>query len=385
MYLLKLIYRNTFRHKLRTALTILGVTIAILTFSILRTLVSAWYAGAEAASPVRLITRNSISLNFPLPIAYKERISRISEVKNVSYATWFSGIYITEKNFIPNFAIDPETFLDLYPEYLLPKDQKNAFIRDRTAAIAGRRVAERFNWKVGDTIPLIGTIYPGTWNFTLRGIYDGAEQGTDDTQLFFHWDYLNERLKRTAPHQADRVGIYIVGITNPDLASEVAEAIDNTFRHSLAETMTETEKSFQLGFIAMTEAIVVVIQLISFMVIIIIMAVVANTMVMTERERIGEYAIMKALGFGGRHLSTLIFGESLFITLAGCIFGIALAFPAAGIFREQIGMYFPVFNISTHIILIDIAISVIVAMAAAIFPTGSAIQIRVAEGLRRIG
>lgn len=385
MYLLKLIYRNTFRHKLRTLLTILGVTIAILTFSILRTLVNAWYAGVEASSAVRLITRNSTSLAFPLPIAYKEKISRIPGVKNVSYATWFSGIYISEKNFIPNFAIDPKTFLDLYPEYLLPEDQKIAFLRDRTAAIAGRKVAERFNWKVGDTIPLIGTIYPGTWNFTLRGIYDGAEQGTDDTQLFFQWDYLNERLKKTTPHQADRVGIYIVGITSPDLASEVAGAIDNMFRNSLAETMTETEKSFQLSFIAMTEAIVVVIQLISFMVIIIIMAVVANTMVMTERERIGEYAIMKALGFGGRHLSAIIFGESLFITLTGCIFGIALAFPAAGIFREQIGMYFPVFNISIHTILIDIATSIIVAMAAAIFPAGRAMQIRIAEGLRRIG
>ncbi|MGQ3684584.1 MAG: ABC transporter permease [Candidatus Loosdrechtia sp.] len=385
MYILKLIFRNTFRHKLRTLLTILGVTIAILTFTILRTLVNAWYAGVEASSPARLITRNSISLTFHLPIAYKERISRTPGVKSVSYATWFSGIYISEKNFIPNFAIDPETFLGLYPEYLLPEDQKNAFLRDRTAAVAGRKVAERFNWKVGDTVPLTGTIYPGTWNFILRGIYDGAELDTDETQLFFHWEYLNEQLKKTASHRADHVGIYIIGITNPALASEVSEAIDNMFQNSLAETMTETEKSFQLGFIAMTEAIVVVIQLISFMVILIIMAVVANTMVMTERERIGEYAIMKALGFGGRHLAIIIFGESLVITMAGCIAGIALAFPAAGIFRELIGMYFPVFTISTLTILVDIATSIMVAMIAALFPASRAIQIRVAEGLRRIG
>ncbi len=385
MYMLKLVLRNTLRHKLRTFLTILGITVAILAFGILRTLVNAWYAGVEASSSTRLITRNSISLVFFLPLSYKEKIRQIPGVKIVSYAVWFNGTYISEKNFIPNFAIEPKTFLDLYPEYVLPEDQKAAFLRDRRAAIAGRKVAERFGWKVGDTIPLKGTIFPGSWDFVLHGIYHGAEKNTDETQLFFHWDYLNENLKKRVPNLADHVGIYIIGITNPDMAAEVSETVDKTFKNSLAETLTETEKSFQMNFISMTEAIVVVIQLVSLMVIIIIMAVVANTMAMTARERIGEDAIMKTLGFGGWHITVLICGESLLITLTGCALGIALTFPAADIFSTKIGAYFPVFNVSIKTILMDIASSVFVSLVSALFPAWHAVRIRIADGLRRIG
>ena len=149
--------------------------------------------------------------------------------------------------------------------------------------------------------------------------------------MFFHWNYLNERLKKTTPRRADQTGVYIIAIDNPDQAAEISEAVDKTFKNSLAETLTETEKAFQMSFVSMTQAIVTVIQLVSFMVIIIIMAVVANTMAMTARERIGEYAIMKTLGFGGWHIAILIFGESLVITMTGCVLGITLTFPARGI------------------------------------------------------
>ncbi len=385
MYILKLIFRNALRHKLRTFLTILGITIAILAFGILRTLVNAWYAGVEASSSTRLITRNSISLVFFLPISYKDKISQIPGVENVSYAVWFNGTYISEKNFIPNFAIEPKTFLELYPEYVLPEDQKSTFLRDRRAAIAGQKVAERFKWEIGDIIPLKGTIFPGSWDFILRGIYHGAEKNTDETQLFFHWDYLNENLKKRMPNLAGHVGIYIIGIAHPDMAAEVSEAIDKTFKNSLAETLTETEKSFQMNFISMTEAIVVVIQLVSLMVIVIIMAVVANTMAMTARERIGEYAIMKTLGFGGLHIVVLICGESLLITLTGCALGIILTFPAADIFSTKIGAFFPVFNVSARTIFMDIGASILVGLIAALFPAWHAVRIRIAEGLRRIG
>ncbi len=385
MHILKLILRNTLRHKLRTFLTILGITIAILAFGILRTLVNAWYAGVEASSSTRLITRNAISLVFFLPISYKDKISRIPGVEKTSYAVWFNGTYISEKNFIPNFAIEPKTFLELYPEYVLPEDQKIAFLRDRRAAIAGQKVAERFKWKIGDIIPLKGTIFPGSWDFILQGIYYGAEKNTDETQLFFHWDYLNENVKKRIPNLADHVGIYIIGIANPGMAAEVSEAVDKIFKNSLAETLTETEKSFQMNFISMTEAIVVVIQLVSFMVIVIIMAVVANTMAMTARERIGEYAIMKTLGFGGLHITILICGESLLITLTGCALGIILTFPAADIFSTKIGAFFPVFNVSIKTIFMDIGASIFVGLAAAFFPTWRAVRIRIADGLRRIG
>ena len=385
MHFLKILSRNAFRHRLRTLLTVLGITIAILAFGLLRTVVSAWYAGVNASSATRLITRNAVSLVFSLPISYLERVRHIEGVKGVTYANWFGGVYITEKNFFPNFAVDPRTYLELYPEFGLPMDQKRAFIADRKGCVAGRKLAERFGWKIGDTITLKGTIFPGNWEFVLRGVYSGTEKSTDEGQFFFHWEYLNETLRKTIPRRADMVGIVIIGLKSPLTAAETSLAVDATFRNSLAETLTETEKAFQLSFVSMTEAIVIAIQLVSFVVIIIIMAVVANTMAMTARERIGEYAIFKTMGFRGYHIAGMIFGESLFITMTGGILGILLTFPVAQKFGELMDQFFPVFQVDSSTIYLDIIFSLLVGVIAAIFPTWRAVRIKIADGLRRIG
>ena len=385
MQILKLLFKNSFRHKLRTSLTVFGITIAILAFGLLRTVVSAWYAGVESSSASRLVTRNSISIIFFLPLSYKEKIRQIPGVKDVSYATWFGGVYISEKNFIPNFAVDVKTVFDLWPEFVLSEDQKNAFIRDRKSCVAGRKIAQKYGWKIGDTITLKGTIFPGNWDFVLRGIYKGKYKSSDETQLFFHWDYLNESLKKTSPNRAGHVGWFTVNVTNPDLASDVAAAIDRTFKNSLAETITETEKAFQMGFVSMTEAIVIAVRIVSFVVIVIIMAVMANTMAMTARERIGEYAIMKTLGFGGWHIAGLIFGESLIISFIGCALGIAATYPAANAFGDAMSTYFPIFNVQRETIYMDIAATFIVGIVAAVFPAWRAVKVSIADGLRRIG
>lgn len=385
MHTLKLLFRNAFRHKLRTGLTILGITIAILAFGLLRTVVSAWYAGVEASSSTRLITRNAVSLVFFLPLSYKDKIRQVPGVETVGYSYWFAGVYVDEKNFFPNFATEAKNAFKLFPEFICPEDQKQAFLHDRKGVVVGRKTAERFGWKLGDAITLRGTIFPGNWDFDICCIYRGAYKSTDETQFFFHYDYLNETLRKTAPHRADQVGWYVVGITKPELASDVAVAIDKMFKNSLAETMTETEKAFQLSFISMTEAIVVAIQIVSFVVIIIIMAVMANTMAMTARERIGEYAIMKTLGFGGWHIAQLIFGESLLISGIGCLFGVAFTFPAAKIFGDSLSQFFPVFIVSPESVLMDIGASVLVGLVAAVFPTWRAVNVRIADGLRRIG
>ncbi|MDD2321644.1 MAG: ABC transporter permease [Geobacteraceae bacterium] len=385
MHLVKLLWRNAFRHRLRTTLTVIGITIAILAFGMLRTVISAWYAGVDASSASRLVTRNAISLVFPLPISYKDRIRQIDGVKTVSYGSWFGGLYIDEKNFFPNFAVEIENYLKLYPEFVLAPEQLNAVVHDRKACVVGRKLAERFGWKIGDTIVLKGTIYPGDWEFVLRGIYRGKDQTTDETQMFFNWDYLNETMRKLVARRADQVGFYMIGVTNPSHAAEVAADIDKTFRNSLAETLTETEKAFQLGFISMTEAIVIAIQLVSFVVIIIIMAVVANTMAMTARERIGEYAVFKTLGFRGYHIAGLVFGESLIISMTGCAIGVALTYPVAKIFGTTLSNYFPIFNVAPTTILMDVAAALLVGTVAAIFPTWRAVTIRIADGLRRIG
>ncbi len=385
MHVLKLIFKNSFRHKLRTFLTVLGVAIAILAFGLLRTVVSAWYAGVEASSASRLVTRNAISLIFPLPLSYKEKIRQIEGVKSVSYGSWFGGIYIDERHFFANYAMEAERYLAIYPEIILPPDQKAAFFRDRKSAVVGRKLAARFRWKIGDSVTLRGTIFPGNWDFVIRGIYSGRDENVDETAFFFHWDYLNETLKKMAPARADQVGWYLVEVENPNMAAEVSQRIDKAFKNSLAETLTETEKAFNLSFIAMTEAILIVIQLVSYVIILIIMAVVANTMAMTARERIGEYAIFKTLGFGGFHIAGLIFGESLFITMVGAGLGMALTFPAARIFSHKLSAYFPVFNVEPATLYVDAAAALFVGLSAALFPTWRALRMRIADGLRHIG
>jgi len=383
--LLRLLFRNAFRHKLRTALTVCGMAVAVLAFSLLRTVIAAWYAGVAASSADRLITRNAISLVFSLPLSYKDRIRGVEGVKTVSYGNWFGAYYVEQKNFFANFAVEPRTYLELYPEYLILPDQKEAFLRDRKGCVVGRKLAKRFNWRVNDTVTLIGTIFPGNWEFVVRGIYDGRDDTIDDTQFFFHWDYLNETLKRTVARRADQVGFYIIGLSDPDRAAATAVAVDAVFKNSFAETLTETERAFQMSFVSMSEAILTAIRLVSLVIIVIIMAVVANTMAMSVRERLGEYVVFKTLGFHGRYLAGMILGESLLITGLGGLLGILLTFPAAEGFRRAVGTWFPVFRVEPETIYLGIAATLIVGVVAAVLPVWRVTTVRIAEGLRRIG
>ena len=385
MHYLKLILRNALRHKLRTGLTVLGIVVAILAFGLLRTVVDAWYHGSDAASKSRLVTRNAISLVFSLPLTYAAKIRQMNGVKAVSYANWFGGVYVTEKNFFPQFAVNAANYFELYPEYLMPDDQLRDFQRDRKGALVGRKLVDTYGFRIGDQISLRGTIFPGNWEFVVRGIYDGAEPNTDTSQLFFQWDYLNETMKKTAPRRANTVGVYIIALTSADRAAEVATTVDREFKNSLAETLTETEQAFQMGFVSMTEAIVVAIKIVSFLVIFIIMAVMANTMAMTVRERMGEYATLKALGFGPAHLTVLIFGESLTIAAAGSIAGMMLTFPVAEKFAKAMGTLFPVFFVSVDTLMMQATAGAVVGMVAALVPCVRATRVRIVDGLRSIG
>jgi putative ABC transport system permease protein len=385
MQIIKLIIKNALRHKLRTSLTVLGLVVATLSFGLLQTVVGAWYAGVNAASSTRLITRNAISLVFPLPLSYESRIRGIEGVSRVAYANWFGGVYQDPKNFFPQFAISGDRYFDLFPEIVLTDAERSAFARDRKGAIVGRKLAQQYGFEIGDVVPIKGTIFPGQWSFVVRGIYDGRDATTDTSQFFFHWDYLNETMLKTAGQRANQVGIYVVEIGNADNAADISRRLDEQFKNSLAETLTETEKAFQLGFVSMSEAIVVAIRVVSFVVILIIMAVMANTMAMSARERLSEYATLKVLGFGPGFLAALIFGESLLIALAGAGAGIVLLFPVANAFSAQMGTLFPVFEIAPETIALQIASALAVGIIAAIAPTLRSARVNIVEGLRSIG
>ncbi|RPI45116.1 MAG: FtsX-like permease family protein [Betaproteobacteria bacterium] len=384
MFVLRLIARNALRHRLRTTLTVVGLLVAIIAYGLLQTVIDAWYAGAQAASSTRLITRNSISLVFPLPLNYEARIRSIEGVSMVARSNWFGGIYQNPKNFFAQFAVSPN-YLDLYPEFVLSEDQRQAWLRDRKGCLVGRQLADVYGFKVGDVLPLRGTLFPGTWEFVVRGIFEGSDETKITRQMMFHWDYLNETLRKSAQQRADQVGIYIVGVKSPESAPSVARAIDATFRNSLAETLTETEQSFQLGFVAMSNEIIAAIRIVSYVVIVIILAVMANTMAMSARERVAEYATLKALGFRPRFIALLIFGESAVICALGGGLAIASMPYVAAAFKHFAGEYFPVFEVSFLTLGLQAACALVVAAAAAVVPAVRAAQTRIVQGLRAIG
>ena len=383
--LLKILLRNAARHRLRTALTVAGTVVAILAFVLLQTVVDAWYAGVAASSAHRLVTRNAISLIFPLPIHYRDRIRQVEGVTTLSYGNWFGGYYQDPKNFFVNLAMEPASYLALYPEYQLSAEERAAFLQDRRGAIVGRKLSERFGWKVGDTVPLKGTVFPGDWPVTIRGVYRGRDRNTDETQLFFHWDYLNETLRATDPRRVDQVGIYVAGLARPEGAAAAAAAIDALFASSAAETLTESEQAFLLGFVAMSETILVATRVVALVVIATLLAVVGNTMAMSVRERIGEYAVLKTLGFGAGRVAASILGESVLITLLGGALGVGLAFPVTGRFAVLVGSFFPNFAVEPRTVLEALGAAVLVGIAAAALPARQAVRVRVAEALGRVG
>ena len=384
MYALKLILRNALRHKIRSGLTVFGLLIAVLAYGLLQTVVDAWFAGADAASKTRLITRSSISLVFTLPVSYEARIRAVEGVTRVARSTWFGGIYKEPKNFFPQFAVSAN-YLDLYSEFLLPEAERQAWMRDRKGALVGRQLADQYGFKVGDVIALRGSIYPGDWQFVVRGIFEGSDDTKITRHLLFHWEYLNQWLNQRAGRRANQVGVYIVGINAPERAAAVSRLVDAQFQNSVAETLTETEQAFQLSFVSMSNEIIAAIRVVSYVVILIILAVMANTMAMSARERAAEHATLKALGFGPGFVATLIFGESLAICAVGGGLGLWLTPYAAAGFKQAVGGIFPIFAVSQNTVIAQALCALAVGVIAALVPALQASRVRIVDGLRAMG
>ena len=385
MKTLHFIFRNALRHKLRTALTILGIGVAVLLFGLVRTFIAAWYAGVEQSAPDRLITTSKINITFTLPLAQKQKIERIAGVQQVGHGTWFGGTYQDPKNFFAQFAFENSDMFKMYPEFILDSATISAWNAQRNAVIVGVETMERFGWTVGQSIPLQGTIYPGDWDFVIVGTYSGRTELTDDTQFIFHWEYIDQRMQQEWPERAGQVGWWVIKLDDAGLATAVSNAIDSEFDNSADETLTQTEAQFQQSFVAMSGTIILVLQGISALVIGIILLVAANTMAMTARERMSEYAVLKTLGFTPRHLITLIGGESVLIAALGGVAGLLMMYPIIKGIAVMMRSFFPIFPIETGMLIIACAAVIVVGALAAIIPATRAVRISIVDGLRRVG
>jgi len=379
MKFLPLLWANLTRHKRRTVLTVASVALALFLFASLRTVVTTIARNAAAGSAQRLVVQNATGLVFPLPLSYANRLATVSGVTGVSYANWFGGRYGDGKRFFANFAVDPATYLDLYPELQLPPDQREAFLHEKTSAIVGQRLLEVFGWRLGQDVTLQGTIFPGDWTLTIRGVYTPANRSIGDDMLLFHHDYLDERIGR-----AGIVGWYILRIANADAAPQIAKTVDDQYRSSSSPTKTGTEKAFQAGFATMWGNVSLLMNTIGMAVVFAILLVTANAMMMSARERTKEVAVLKTVGFSDGRLFGLVMLETGIITLAGAAAGLggakllyrATNFNAAG--------FLPGFDVSVATLVLGTSIAFLLMFASGLVPAMRAARLPVVQGLRTV-
>ncbi len=379
MNVLGLVWKNISRNRRRTILTVLSIALSLFLLSTLMTVLTE----LERESPdgdqhLRLVVRRASSLGDPLPEAYLEKLKRVPGVRLVHTLSWFGGIYGDERNFFANFGCDPETLFPMFNENRIPPDQLAAFKKERTAAVAGRKLAERFKWRLGDKVTLQGTIYPVDLEFTLRGIYTGL----DETAFFFHHTYLDEALGRPG-----KVGTFWLKAASAADVPVVAERVDAMFKNSDAETKTETERAFQLGFVAMLGNVKTLIGSISSVVVFTILLVTANTMAMSIRERAREIAILKTLGFTSGRLLGLLMTESAGIALAGGLLGTVGArvfYSVVDVWKHTQG-FFPIFIVEPETIAVGLVLAILIGLASAALPAYRVSRQTIAHALRRAG
>jgi putative ABC transport system permease protein len=374
-----LILTNLFRKKTRTALTAGSFAVALFLFGILAVVRGAFQQGVEVAGADRLVVVNRVSIIQPLPLAYRDRLMRIPGVTHVTFANWFGGVYQDERNFFPQFAIDRETYRQMYPEFVIADDQWQAFLGDKEGAVVGEALAERFKWKVGDRIPIKGTIFAGSWEFNVRAIYKGRRVQDDETQFWFRWDYLDERKQ----FRKGNVGWYTVRIDNPDSAVRVVKAIDELFANSPAETKTDTEKAFAASWVKQMGNIELLITTIGSVVFFTLLLVTGNTMAIAVRERTRELAVLKAVGFSDGFVLVLVIVETIVVAAVGGGIGLGLAklFTLRG---DPTGGLLPFFYLPASAIVSGLALALIVGLLAGILPAFSASRLRIVDALRRI-
>jgi putative ABC transport system permease protein len=376
-----LVWKNMWRRKIRTIFTLLSIFIAFLLFGILMTIRTAFTFGVEVAGLDRLVLIHKISLIMPLPVSYQPRLQSVPGVESVSHQTWFGGVYQDPSNFFAQMAVDPEPFLKIYPEFVIPPEQVEAWLADRQGAIVGVDLAQRFGWKIGDRVPIRATIWQPkgggqTWEFNIVGLYDGGD-GVDKTQFFFRYDYLDEN--RAGGNGV--VGWYVVKIADPSRAVALSQTFDEMFANSAAETKTTTEKGFVEGFAKQVGDIGAIMIAIVTAVLFNILLIAASTMAQSVRERTNELAVLKTLGFTDRLILVLVLAESLFIALVGGALGLGLAwlFVQNG---DPTGML-PIFVLPARDVAIGVGLMAMMGILAGATPAVAAMRLRITDALRR--
>jgi putative ABC transport system permease protein len=381
---LPLFFANLRRKPVRTSLTVASIVVAFLLFGLLKTMEGALALAADLAGIDRLATMHKMSLIQQFPVSYLNRIRGVDGVVEATPFVWFGGIYQDERNQLGAQATEPETFFEVYPEYELPPEQRADWMADRASMITGRAVAERFGWKVGDTIPLRSSFYRksdggDTWDMRLAGIYE-ASNG-DNQSLYFHYDYLNESLSQNGGR--DFIGFVIMKIENPDEAQKVSAAVDALFANSPAETKTATERAFIQGFANQIGDIATIVTAVASAVFFTMLLVTGNTMAQSVRERINEIAVLKTLGYSKRVVAGLVVGESFLITALGGTIGLGLAVLAADSMSAAVAQYFPVLGIPRSTYVIGAVLIVVLSVLAALLPSAEAWRLRITDALRK--
>jgi putative ABC transport system permease protein len=382
MKFLPLVWKNVWRRKFRTSFTLLSIFVAFLLFGVLMTIRTAFSFGVDIAGRDRLILIHKVSLILQLPYSYLARLKATPGVELATHQTWFNGIYQDPSNVFANIAVEPEPFLQIFREFRVPPDQAAAWLNDRQGAIAGRDLANRFGWTIGDRIPLIGTLYQpkqgAAWDFNLVGIYD-AEEGADNSQFFFQYDYLDEN----RANNEGVVGWYVVKIADPSQAVALSRTFDEMFANSSAETKTTTQKGFVDGFAKQVGNIGAIVIAISSVVLFMFGLIAASTMAQSVRERTSELAVLKTLGFTGRRILALVLAESLLIVLVSGGLGLAVAW----LFVQQgdpTGGLLPVFTLPSRDVVIGLALAVAIGLLAGAPPALGVMRLTITDALRRV-
>jgi len=375
----RLIFANLGRNRRRTILTLLSISLALFLFGALRSVVTTLDKAATIGSEARVVTRNAISIVFPLPMSYREKLAAVPGVSAVSWQNWFGGVYIDERNFFPQFAIDADSFFPMYPEYTIDPAQLAAFNAERTAAIIGPKLVRKFGWKVGQDVTLKGTIYPGDWKFTIRGVYEVSDPSFGEDVFYFHYDYLDEGTERQA-----LPGVYVLSLDDPDDAPNVCRAVDSYFENSTTATKTETERAFQAGFVSMWGNINFLLTAIGTAVFFAILLVAANTMMMAARERTREVAVLKTLGFPDRVLFGMVVGEALLLSLAGGALGIFGAKALFAATKFDANGILPGFTLTWATVGGALALAFGIGLLSGVVPAFQAARLPVITALRKL-